>query len=73
MKCSLPYTNMMVLRDGRVRVCCHNPIIMGDLNDSTIEEIWHGENFNKLREAIQNDDFSFGCDRGNCPIPKTDY
>lgn len=72
MKCLLPFENMMVLRDGRVRVCCHNTIDMGDLTNQTAEEIWNGENFNKLREHIKRGDFTFGCDQGNCPIPHSE-
>lgn len=68
--CTLPLTNMMVLRNGVVRVCCYNPIPMGNLTNQSIEEIWHGEIYTKLRNALQNNDFSFGCNNGDCPIFK---
>lgn len=69
MKCILPFEQMLIEVDGSVRVCCHNPIIMGNIKEQTAENIWDGENFNKLREFIRKDDFTFGCDQGNCTIP----
>jgi hypothetical protein len=71
--CGLPWTDMMVLRNGKARVCCHNPLFMGDLNEQTVEEIWHGGNYAKLRDAISQKDFSFGCNAGGCPIAGTTY
>ena len=68
--CSLPWTNFLVERDGTVRVCCFNGTILGNLKEQSVDEIWHGANFTKLREAISNNDFSNGC-RRDCPVIKT--
>jgi len=68
--CTLALTNMMVLRNGIVRVCCYNPIPMGNLNNQSVEEIWHGINYKMLREKLKENDFSFGCKDSNCPIIK---
>ena len=42
-----------VLWDGRVVPCCYDfdgEIILGDLNDNTIAEIWNGEAFRNFRQ-----------------------
>jgi hypothetical protein len=67
-KCLIPFSTIMVRRDGIIQACCYNPIPMGNLNSQTVEEIWWGENYRKLRDSIVNESFSFGCKMGDCPI-----
>ncbi len=45
---------------GRVLACngSEEPLIMGDLNVQSFEEIWNGERARKIREIVRN------CDRG---------
>ncbi len=57
--CSLPFTNMMIMRNGRVRVCCFNPDILGDLTTQSVSEVWHGNGYNDLRVN--------GCLVSHCP------
>lgn len=59
--CTLPWSNMLVRRNGKVKVCCHNPIEMGDLNSQGVSEIWHGDKYTQLRGHIERGDFSYGC------------
>ena len=66
MLCQLPWTNVMIQRNGAVRVCCHNSTQMGDLNSETLEEVWHGSEFLELRTRLSVDDFSYGC--SECPV-----
>ena len=70
MKCSLPFTDISIKRDGKVRVCCYNTKILGDLNIQTLEEIWNGAEYQELRERIERDDFSYGCIGNGCPIAR---
>lgn len=45
-----------ILWDGRVVPCCYDfdgRIILGDLNNQSISEIWQGENYRKFRLAHQ--------------------
>jgi MoaA/NifB/PqqE/SkfB family radical SAM enzyme len=65
-RCYLPFRSMMVRRDGIVLACCYNKIPMGNLNTQTIEEIWHGDNYKRLRESILDDSCDFGC-LESCP------
>jgi len=68
MKCTLPFTDISIKRDGRVRVCCYNEKILGDLNTQTLEEIWSGAEYQELRKRIEQDDFSYGCIGHGCPM-----
>ena len=50
----LLWSNLYVLSDGTCVPCCvdwqgEHPL--GNLNDSTISEVWHGEAYAELREA----------------------
>lgn len=67
-KCLIPFSTIMVRRDGVIQACCYNLIPMGNLNSQTVEEIWWGENYQKLRTCITDESFSFGCRMGDCPI-----
>lgn len=44
--CVIPFTTMVVGKDGIVPLCCedssHN-YVLGNVNDQTIEEIWHSD------------------------------
>lgn len=45
-RCVHATSHMTVLRDGRVNLCCMDPLgrkIFGDLNDQTVAEVWYSE------------------------------
>ncbi len=65
-RCWLPFSSVMVQRNGIVLACCYNRIPMGNLNNQTIEEIWHGAMFQKLRESILDGTLDCGCTK-DCP------
>jgi len=51
--CQTMFTNLSILHDGRVNLCCfdaHGEIILGDVNKNTLLEIWHGESFKRMRD-----------------------
>ncbi len=62
--CSNPWTSAFVWKNGDVTHCCYSsagPI--GNINKSTLEEIWHGKKINKIRENIKKGDYvSAGCE-----------
>ncbi len=61
--CYAPLKMMYFAFNGEVIACCHNrKNIMGHYPEQSIEEIWNGYEFNKLREYIKHDDLSYGCD-----------
>ena len=50
--CISPWSTMVIHFDGKIPLCgCdyNNKILIGDLNNSTIKEIWNSEKFNKIR------------------------
>lgn len=53
--CILPFKQMIVRPDGKVSLCCNDPLgkyTLGDLNDQSLEEIWYGELYRNIREKI---------------------
>ncbi|SHI58563.1 Radical SAM superfamily enzyme, MoaA/NifB/PqqE/SkfB family [Clostridium cavendishii DSM 21758] len=55
-KCCLSISNRMnVLPSGKVTVCKNFPeFTVGDLNNETVEELWHNNNFKKCREILSS-------------------
>ena len=50
--CYRPWLTFTVLWDGRVSLCCADfdgKTILGDLNTSTIQEIWNAEPYRAVR------------------------
>ena len=46
---------MVVRPDGKVSLCCNDPLgreTMGDLNEQSIIDVWFGEKYTKTRELI---------------------
>jgi radical SAM protein with 4Fe4S-binding SPASM domain len=63
--CNAPFTNMLFVPSGKVMACHYNRgKVMGDICETTLEEIWNSNNYNELRHKISHNNFSFGCQ--NC-------
>jgi wyosine [tRNA(Phe)-imidazoG37] synthetase (radical SAM superfamily) len=60
--CLVTWFNPVVLWDGLVTTCCvnymKNELIMGDAKENTIESIWCGEKYQKLRSDMLRGDLS---------------
>jgi peptidoglycan/xylan/chitin deacetylase (PgdA/CDA1 family)/MoaA/NifB/PqqE/SkfB family radical SAM enzyme/glycosyltransferase involved in cell wall biosynthesis len=50
--CRAPWKAFHVRADGTVRTCCTLRTVMGDLNHQTVDEIWNGPEYAKLRRAF---------------------
>lgn len=53
--CLLPFIQMVVRPDGKISLCCNDPLgknTLGDLNDKSIIEVWRGKVYNEYREKI---------------------
>ena len=51
--CSKPWTDLYVNVNGDVSPCCTIPMmIMGNILENDLEEIWHGEKYQAFREVI---------------------
>lgn len=57
--CPQLYQRLVVGVDGRVMICANDEegtVIVGDANDQTVHQIWHGKNMNKYRELYKKKD-----------------
>ncbi len=62
--CYAPFTSVYFDNTGDVRVCCHNwAKPLGNILESTFEEIWRGAQAVILREGLSNYQFPEGCER----------
>ncbi len=55
-QCVNPFVQMIVRPDGKVSLCCNDPLgrdTMGDLSQQTLQEVWYGEPFQKVRAALR--------------------
>ncbi len=59
--CRLLWTELVVSWDGRVPLCCidyDDRMIIGDLNNESIRQVWTGEKLKKYRKIHINGDFN---------------
>lgn len=56
-RCLLPFKQMIVRPDGKVSLCCNDPLgknTLGDLTKETLTEVWYGNKFSTIRKCIYN-------------------
>lgn len=74
--CPKPFEYLEVgsLRDGRIPcfTCCPQLVEeeMGDINISSVEEIWNSEQYQKVRNSILDGSFKY-CNKEDCPEIQT--
>jgi radical SAM protein with 4Fe4S-binding SPASM domain len=68
--CTEPWRYMVVNANGNVTPCCPSPMVMGNLNDQTFDEIWNNEQYAYLRRKINTGDEPPEC--ANCTNCKID-
>jgi radical SAM protein with 4Fe4S-binding SPASM domain len=54
-KCALPFEQMIVRPDGKVSLCCNDPIgknTLGDLTKQSILDVWYGKQYQMIRKCI---------------------
>lgn len=52
-----PIERMHILSDGRVIFCCQDwghSIVVGNIKENTISEIWNSEKYNEVRKSLYN-------------------
>lgn len=67
--CILLFKQLIVRPDGKISLCCNDPLgrySLGDLNVQSIEEVWYGDKYREMRDRIvggrRNIDKCIGCD-----------
>jgi radical SAM protein with 4Fe4S-binding SPASM domain len=51
--CVSPFDSVVILSDGRVPLCCldyNAETQMGDVNESSISDVWNGDAFRRVRQ-----------------------
>jgi MoaA/NifB/PqqE/SkfB family radical SAM enzyme len=60
--CYAPHASMYFDQFGNARACCQNTdVVMGNISEQTISEIWHGATTRVLRDVLKVGDYSQGC------------
>jgi len=54
-RCSLPFLQMIIRPDGKVSLCCNDPLgkmTLGDVSSQSLEEVWFGPAFREVRKKL---------------------
>lgn len=54
-KCTLPFKQLIIRPDGKVSLCCNDPLgknTLGDLKVDSLVDVWFGEKMNDARECL---------------------
>jgi MoaA/NifB/PqqE/SkfB family radical SAM enzyme/Flp pilus assembly protein TadD len=63
--CYAPFVSLYFNTVGDVVACCKNQTyVLGNVGESSLDEIWRGARIGRLREAMKRYDFGLGC--GHC-------
>lgn len=63
--CGSAWDSIVLIANGDVMACCVPTTIIGNLRDHTLEELWNGEAYQRLRLRVNSDDPPDACK--NCP------
>lgn len=53
--CILPFSQIIIQPSGKVSLCCNDvygQIILGNINEHTLDEIWYNEKYEEIRQWI---------------------
>lgn len=60
--CYLPFNSVHFCSGGRALACCYNQkVVLGVYPKQSVREIWFGEAGKRLREHMEHNDLSMGC------------
>ena len=66
--CSHPWKSALINLNGDVHACPHGSAVLGNLNDTTFEEIWSGSTIRSMREHIKKGKQHPACRSSECPF-----
>lgn len=74
--CYFLWSTMDITWDGKVDMCCMDydaKVVLGDLNQESVYELWNGEGMTDLRDRHKKLDYKSMpiCDK--CPVPEMNY
>lgn len=59
--CILPFTHIATKTDGTIKLCCRSRP-MGNINNNSIEEIWNGEDYKRIRNQVLSGERPIECE-----------
>tara|TARA_R110002049_G_scaffold217424_3_gene388828 strand:+ start:2286 stop:3959 length:1674 start_codon:yes stop_codon:yes gene_type:complete len=72
--CPAASINLHFSQQGVVTACCFNrQQVLGVYPENSVSEIWNGEPIRELREALENNDLSKGCQKCEQQLEARDY
>jgi MoaA/NifB/PqqE/SkfB family radical SAM enzyme len=60
--CWAPWTKLVLYPDGSVRPCCSSNLVLGNVADRALLDIWFGAERADLCDAVSRHDLTMGCD-----------
>lgn len=63
--CERPFKHMYIYPNGDVKICAWAGGVVGNLIEQSLDEIWHSEKAERVRDAIRNGSFSY-CRMSDC-------
>lgn len=72
--CDVPWIGRAIIEPtGNVKFCCFaSTHSMGNINTAPFEEIWNGENMQRVRRELAGHQFPVECQTNACPIYRHD-
>jgi MoaA/NifB/PqqE/SkfB family radical SAM enzyme len=64
--CRAPWEWSVIATSGQVLPCCFGAPPVGNLHDTSFEEIWNGEEMQALRQAISENRMPKACEKAVC-------
>ncbi len=52
MPCLIGYAYLRIETDGNVMACCSSPFVMGNINENSLDEIWHSHSYYSWRDKF---------------------
>lgn len=66
--CGRPFEHMYVKKNGDIQCCSWAKFLsLGNIVDNSLEDIWHGEMYEKIRGSILDQSYQY-CDKISCPL-----
>lgn len=68
--CSEPWTGIFSIRTNGDVVCCpcYAKVHIGNIEQSSLHEIWNGERIRRMREAFARGELPPECENQICPV-----
>jgi MoaA/NifB/PqqE/SkfB family radical SAM enzyme len=71
MYCDQPWSVIYMAWNGDVRTCCFNDYALGNIDHSTIEELWNGPKYHAMRKSVARGEVLDAC--RDCLNGKSNY